>query len=72
MNHTYRVLKGDIDFFVAAIRQDQVAVWHVVEDQETIIDFGGVVEGYNRLAIKIAGKRFFRETFEFRVTKNVT
>lgn len=69
MNHTYRVLKGDIDFFVAAIRQDQVAVWHVMEDQETMIDLGGVVEGFTPLAIKISGKRFFRETFEFRVTK---
>lgn len=69
MNHTYRVLKGEIDFFVAAIRQDKVAVWHVMEDQETMIDHGGVVEQYTPLAIKILGKRFFRETFEFRVTK---
>jgi len=64
----YRVLKEDMDFFVAAIRQDRVIVWHVLEEVEHLIDYGGIVEGYNQIAIKIAGKRFFRETFEFRIS----
>ncbi|MCF7753352.1 hypothetical protein KQ941_02770 [Paenibacillus xylanexedens] len=67
MNYTYRVLKEDIDFFVAAMRQDLVVVWHVLEDQENIIDYGGVVEGYSEVSVKIAGNRFFRDKFEFRI-----
>ncbi|SEB27570.1 hypothetical protein [Paenibacillus sp. 276b] len=69
MKHTYRVLKGDIDFFVAAIRQDQVTVWHVQDDREHIIDYGGTVEAFSGVSIKVAGKRYFRDTFEFRAQK---
>ncbi|WP_433581614.1 hypothetical protein [Paenibacillus amylolyticus] len=64
----YRVLKEDMDFFVAAMRQDRVLVWHVLEDTEHLIDYGGIVEAYSQIAVKIAGKRFFRDTFEFRIT----
>lgn len=67
MNHTYRVLIEDIDFFTAALRQDRVAVWHVLEDVSNLIDYGGTVEGYSPLAVKIMGKRYLRETFEFRI-----
>jgi len=69
MNHTYRVLREDIDFFVAALSQERVVVWHVLEDREHIIDYGGAVEAYTEVSIKIAGKRFFRDTFEFRIQK---
>ncbi|MET3830296.1 hypothetical protein ABIC86_001756 [Paenibacillus sp. DS2363] len=67
MNHTYRVLKEDIDFFTAALSQDRVVVWHVLEEQEHIIDYCGSVEAYSQVSVKLAGKRFFRDTFEFRV-----
>lgn len=67
MNHTYRVLKKDLDFFTAALSQDRVAVWHVIEDEDHLIDYGGVVEGYSPIAIRIAGNRYLRSTLEFRV-----
>jgi len=51
------------------MRQDRVIVWHVLDDIEHLIDYGGVVESYSPVAVKIDGKRFFRETFEFRVTE---
>ncbi|KAA8750117.1 hypothetical protein [Paenibacillus sp. UASWS1643] len=67
MNHTYRVLREDIDFFVAALSQDRVAVWHVLEDEDHLIDYGGIVEGYSPIAVNIMGKRYLRGTFEFRI-----
>jgi hypothetical protein len=69
MNHTYKVLKEDIDFFTVALSQDRVAVWHVLQDVDHLIDYGGIVEAYSQIAIKIAGKRYLRETFEFRLKK---
>lgn len=68
MNHTYRVLIEDMDFYVAALRQDRVILWHVLENVEHLIDYGGVVESYSPIAVKIEGKRFIRETFEFRIS----
>ncbi len=65
----YRVLKEDMDFFVAAMRQDRVIVWHVLEDIEHLINYGGTVEGYSPLAVRIMGKRYLEETFEFRIQK---
>lgn len=72
MNFAYRILKTDTDFFAAALSQAPVSVWHVLEEGEQLIDYGGVVEGFSPIAIKIDGKRFFRETFEFRLVKPVT
>lgn len=69
MNHTYRLLKDDMDFFAAALSQVRVSVWHVLDDREHIIDYGGSVEEYSPLSIKITGKRYFRNTFEFRAQK---
>ncbi|OPG98447.1 hypothetical protein B2I21_08845 [Chryseobacterium mucoviscidosis] len=69
MNHTYRLLKDDMDFFAAALSQVRVSVWHVLDDREHIIDYGGPVEAYSAVSIKIMGKRYFRNTFEFRAQK---
>lgn len=69
MNHTYRVLKTDIDFLAAALTQVRVSVWHVLDEREDIIDYGGPVDAYSVVSIKIMGKRYFRNTFEFRVQK---
>lgn len=68
MNNTYKVLESDNDFFVAALSQSNVSVWYR-EDPDLIghlMDYGGIVEGYTRESIKIAGSRFMRERFEFR------
>ncbi|MEN1985281.1 hypothetical protein [Paenibacillus hubeiensis] len=72
MYRTYKVLRDDMEFLVAAFSQDRVSVWHVLEEGEALIDYGGIVEGYSPIAVKIAGKRFFRDTFEFRLEKVTT
>ncbi|WP_339851191.1 hypothetical protein MKY42_11685 [Paenibacillus sp. FSL W7-1088] len=69
MNNTYRLLKDDMDFFLAALSQVRVSVWHVQEDGQHIIDYGGPVEAFSTVFIKIMGKRYFRNTFEFRTQK---
>ncbi|WP_145148444.1 hypothetical protein [Paenibacillus xylanexedens] len=67
--NTYRVLQTDMDYLAVALTQVQVSVWHVLDDREHIIDYGGPVEAYSTVSIKIMGKRYFRDTFEFRVQK---
>lgn len=67
--NTYRVLQTDMDFLTAALIQVRVSVWHVLDDRENIIDYGGPVESYTEVSIKIMGKRYFRDKFEFRVQK---
>ncbi|CAH1216196.1 hypothetical protein PAECIP111890_04373 [Paenibacillus sp. JJ-223] len=67
MNNTYRKLETDTDFFVAALSQTRVSVWIVLQDREEIMDYGGVVEAYSNVSVKIAGSRYFRDKFEFRV-----
>ncbi|ETT31665.1 hypothetical protein C161_26910 [Paenibacillus sp. FSL R5-192] len=67
--NTYRVLQTDMDYLTAALIQVRVSVWHVIDDREHIIDYGGPIEAYSTVSIKIMGKRYFRDTFEFRVQK---
>ncbi|RAI85662.1 hypothetical protein DET54_12117 [Paenibacillus pabuli] len=69
MHHTYRVLSTDMDFLTAALTEVRVSVWHVLDDHEHIIDYGGPVVEYSTVSIKILGERYFRDTFEFRVQK---
>lgn len=58
-----------MDFLMAALTQLQVTVWHVQGDREHIIEYGGPVEQYSPVFITIMGKRYFCDTFEFRVQK---
>lgn len=69
MNTAYKVLENDWDFFVAALAQSKVSVWYREEPDPIghLMDYGGLVEGYSSETIKIAGGRFVRERFEFRV-----
>lgn len=69
MNYTYKILSTDMDFFAAALTQVLFSVWLVQGDREHIIDYGGPIEEYSPVSIKIMGKRYFRDTFEFRVQK---
>ncbi|WP_337034769.1 hypothetical protein [Paenibacillus illinoisensis] len=69
VNYTYRVLKNDIDFFAAALSQERVSVWQVLEEGEKLMDYGGPIEEYSPLSIKIMGGRYFRELYEFRTKK---
>lgn len=63
------ILSTDIDFLAAALTQVRVSVWHVLGDREHIIDYGGPVVEYSPVSIKIMGKRYFRDTFEFRAER---
>nr|WP_326080967.1 hypothetical protein [Paenibacillus graminis] len=69
LNNTYKVLESDTDFLAAALAQSKVSVWFRPEDDPEghIMDYGGIVEGYSPESVKIAGGRFIRERFEFRV-----
>lgn len=69
MKHTYKVLSTDMDYLTAALTQVRVSVWYVLVNREHIIDYGGLVEEYSPASIKISGKRYFRDTFEFRAKK---
>jgi len=69
MNYTYKVLATDMDFLTVALNQVRVSVWHVLGDREHIIEYGGPLEEYSPESIKIMGKRYFRNTFEFRAQK---
>ncbi|WP_311083537.1 hypothetical protein [Paenibacillus polymyxa] len=68
MNHTYKVLKSDIELFAAALSQIRVYVVQPLgEDLIDIVDYGGPVEKFTPESIKINGSYFFRKQFEFRV-----
>ncbi|MFW9331746.1 hypothetical protein ACN6AX_00755 [Paenibacillus polymyxa] len=68
MNHTYKVLKSDIELFAAALSQVRVYVVQLLgEDLIDIVDYGGIVEKITPESIKINGSYFFRNQFEFRV-----
>ncbi|WP_264453539.1 hypothetical protein [Paenibacillus polymyxa] len=68
MNHTYKVLKSDIELFAAALSQVRVyVVQPLSEDLIDIVDYGGPIERYTPESIKINGNYFMRNQFEFRV-----
>ncbi|MEB4783998.1 MULTISPECIES: hypothetical protein [Paenibacillus] len=68
MNHTYKVLKSDVELFAVALSQVKVYIVHPLgEDLIDIVDYGRPVEKYTPESIKINGSYFFRKQFEFRV-----
>ncbi|MET3209369.1 UNVERIFIED_CONTAM: hypothetical protein ABIC26_002313 [Paenibacillus sp. PvR008] len=68
MNHTYKVLKSDIELFAAALNQVRVyVVQPLSDDMVEIVDYGGVVEKITPDSIKVNGSYFMRDQFEFRV-----
>jgi hypothetical protein len=68
MNHTYKVLKSDIELFAAALSQVRVYVVQPLgKDLIDIVDYGGVVKNITPESVKINGSYFFRKQFEFRV-----
>ncbi|WP_311077945.1 hypothetical protein [Paenibacillus polymyxa] len=68
MNHTYRVLKSDIELFAAALSQVRVyVVQSLREDIVSVIDYGGTIEKFSPDSVKIAGAYYMRNQFEFRV-----
>ena len=67
--NTYRVLDTNEEFFVAALSQMRVSVWLVKSDRKIIMDYGGTLEAYSDVSVKIAGNRYFRDQFEFRAER---
>ncbi|AOK88502.1 hypothetical protein [Paenibacillus polymyxa] len=68
MNHTYKVLKSDIELFAAALSQVRVYVVQPLgEDFISVIDYGGTIEKFSPDSVKIAGVYYIRNQFEFRV-----
>ncbi|KYG95669.1 hypothetical protein [Paenibacillus polymyxa] len=71
MNHTYKVLKSDIELFAAALNQTRVyVVQSLGEDMVSVVDYGGTVEKFSPDSVKIAGAYYIRNQFEFRVDKH--
>ncbi|APB72148.1 hypothetical protein PPYC1_18010 [Paenibacillus polymyxa] len=65
MNHTYKVLKSDIELFAAALSQIRVyVVQSLGEDVLSVVDYGGTVEKFSPDTIKIAGAYYMRNQFE--------
>ncbi|PAD31881.1 hypothetical protein CHH60_08700 [Paenibacillus sp. 7523-1] len=60
--YVYRLL-------IAALTQVRVSVWHIQDNREQLMDYGGPIEEYSPLSIKIMGGRYFRNMYEFRVQK---
>ncbi|MMZ53656.1 hypothetical protein D1872_154550 [compost metagenome] len=68
MNHTYKVLKSDIELFAAALNQTRVyVVQSLGEDMVSVVDYGGTIEKFSPESVKIAGAYYIRNQFEFRV-----
>ncbi|MCP3746698.1 hypothetical protein [Paenibacillus sp. A3M_27_13] len=68
MNHTYKVLKSEIELFAAALNQTRVyVVQSLGEDMVSVVDYGGTIEKFSPDSVKIAGAYYIRNQFEFRV-----
>ncbi|MEK5318181.1 hypothetical protein NSS94_02705 [Paenibacillus sp. FSL L8-0644] len=73
MNHTYKVLKSDIELFTAALSQVRVYVVQPLgENLIDIVDYGGTVEKITPESIKIDGSYFLRNQFEFRTDVKIS
>ncbi|MGG4207785.1 hypothetical protein ABEW60_26175 [Paenibacillus jamilae] len=68
MNHTYKVLKSDIELFAAALSQVRVYVVQPLgEGLIDIVDYIGAVEKITPESAKVNGIFFMRNQFEIRV-----
>ena len=41
MNRTHNVRSTELDFLTEALIEVRVSVWHVQDDRETLMDYGG-------------------------------
>ncbi|MBE3649183.1 hypothetical protein [Paenibacillus polymyxa] len=53
----------DVELLAAALTQVRVTVY---EKDESIADYGGVIERYTPESVKIAGTYFMREVYVFK------
>jgi hypothetical protein len=55
----------DADFYRAMIFKSKVSVWQ----KAMIIEYGGVIEGYDGIKVKINNGYYFRDLSEFIIEK---
>jgi hypothetical protein len=63
----YKILKTDSELFAASLMQTKVSV--VVAKGENIleiVDYGGQIEKFTPVSVKVNGGYYFRDSFEFR------
>ncbi|MFD2752364.1 hypothetical protein ACFSUM_18425 [Virgibacillus siamensis] len=58
-----RILKEDKDFFEAALKKARVTVF----SDGHVVDYGGTIEKYSPLSVKIKDTYYMRNQYEFRV-----
>ncbi|MCC3381072.1 hypothetical protein ACFQ5D_23835 [Paenibacillus farraposensis] len=59
MNHTYKVLKSDVELFAASLNQVRVyVVQPLSEELATVVDYGGAIERFSPESVKISGKYY--------------
>lgn len=58
-----RNLKDDKDLFAAALSQVRVSIF----SNGHLVDYGGVIQKYSPIAVKIQGTYYMRNQYEFRV-----
>ncbi|MGG4219980.1 hypothetical protein ABEW32_17355 [Paenibacillus jamilae] len=68
MNHTYKVLKSDIELFAATLSQVKAyVVQSLGEDWVSVVDYGGTIKKFSPELIKIAGVYYMLNQFQFSV-----
>lgn len=68
LNHTYKVVKTNLELFAAAICEAHVYVVSIDEEYRVNFeDFGGTVQLITSDIVRISGKEFSRKKYQFRV-----
>ncbi|NJJ37801.1 hypothetical protein [Paenibacillus apii] len=68
MSTSYKVLNTDADLFTASLAQARVAVFERCgELAGCIVDYGGPIQKWTPVSVKIADAYYLRSDFEFRV-----
>lgn len=68
MSSKYKILKTHNDFLGAALTQARVAVFELRGDLAgCIVDYGGVIQKWSPISIKIADSYYMRGEFEFKM-----
>lgn len=68
MQLSYKLLTTDADLFTAAIAQTRVAIFQRRGDLAgCIFDYGGPIQKWTPVSVKIADTYYLRSEFEFRM-----
>lgn len=68
MNLSYRILNTNSDLLTAALAQSRVAVFETRGDLAgCIVDYGGPIQKWTPVSVKIQDTYYLRSEFEFRM-----